>query len=71
MELNRHTPFQYGLASLFAMILIVALTLGAWRFGGWLQALAWLPVEVLLAALSVEAAAWTIPKIIEIGKHRG
>jgi hypothetical protein len=71
MEPNRHTPFQFGLASLFGVILVVALTLAAWRFGGWPQALAWLPVEALLAALAVEAAAWTIPKIIEIGQHRG
>jgi hypothetical protein len=71
MELNRHSHFQFGLATLFGLILVLALIMGAWRFGGWPQAFAWLPVEVLLGMLSVEAAAWTIPKIIEIRHDRG
>jgi hypothetical protein len=70
MEQNRRLPLQFGLASLFGMILILALMMGAWRFGGWPQALAWLPVEILLGGLAVEAAAWTIPRIIEICHHR-
>jgi hypothetical protein len=71
MELNRHFPFQFGLATLFGLISVLALIMGAWRFGGWPQALAWLPVEMLLGVLAVEAAAWTIPKLIEIGQRRG
>jgi hypothetical protein len=70
MDLNRHSQFQFGLATLFGLIFVVAMIMGAWRFGGWPQALAWLPVEVLLGALAVEAAAWTIPKVIEIRHGR-
>jgi hypothetical protein len=66
MELKRQTPFQFGLVSLFGITLVVALPVGAWRFGGLLQAIAWLPVEMLLGILGVELAAWTIPKIIEL-----
>lgn len=57
--------FQFGLGSLFWLILAIALSLGAWQSGGLFAAIAWLPVEMLLGALGVEVAAATIPKIIE------
>jgi hypothetical protein len=62
----RTAPFQFGLGSLFGLTLFVALLLGAQRSGGLLEGVAWLPVPMMLGILGVEAAAWAIPKIIEL-----
>jgi hypothetical protein len=66
MITTHRKPLQFGLATLFWLILAIALPLAALRSGGLFAAIVWLPVEMLFGVLAVEAAACIMPKFIEL-----
>jgi hypothetical protein len=63
MTTQRTSSFQFGLRSLFVLILIVAMALGAWVVGGVVAAIASLPFLMLLAMLAVEVLSIVVAAV--------